>query len=76
MTPQLFQRRFMSYILLAWTLPPVLGLAFILFIHLLTPGQVARILTAPLEPAFILGTLVFALMYFQRFIRPIRDYLA
>ncbi|MAT66158.1 MAG: histidine kinase [Gammaproteobacteria bacterium] len=76
MTPQSFQRRFMSYILLAWTLPPVLGMAFILFIHLLTPGQVGRILTAPVEPAFILGTLVFALVYFHRFMRPIRDYLA
>lgn len=76
MTPQSFQRRFMSYILLAWTLPPVLGLAFILFIHLLTFEQLVRILVAPVEPAFILGTLIFALMYFRRFIYPIRDYLA
>ena len=76
MTPQSFQRRFMFYILLTWTLPPVLGLAFILFIHLLTPEQLVQILVAPVEPAFNLGALAFALFYFHRFSRPIRDYLA
>jgi diguanylate cyclase (GGDEF)-like protein/PAS domain S-box-containing protein len=71
-----FYRRFRLYILLTWNIPPVFGLAFILFIHLLTPAQMLRIMTTPLEPAFILGSMLFAHLYFRRFIRPVRDWLA
>jgi len=76
MTAESFCRRFRLYILLTWTIPPVFGLAFILFIHLLTPGQIMRIMLTPLEPAFIFGSMLFAHCYFRWFIRPVRAYLA
>jgi diguanylate cyclase (GGDEF)-like protein/PAS domain S-box-containing protein len=75
-TPESFGRRFRLYILLTWTIPPIFGLSFILFIHLLTPEQVLTIVTTPLEPAFVIGSMLFAHFYFGRFIRPVRAYLA
>ena len=76
MTAESFCRRFRLYILLTWNIPPVFGLAFILFIHLLTPEQILRIMLTPLEPVFIFGSMLFAHFYFRWFIRPVRDYLA
>lgn len=76
MAAELFSRRFRLYILLTWNIPPVVGLAFILFIHLLTPEQVLRIMLTPLEPAFIFGSMMFAHYYFRWFIRPVQAYLA
>ncbi len=70
-----FNRRFLSLILLAWTLPPVVGLGFILFIRILTPQQMLAIMLAPLEPLYIIGWLVFAVWYFPRYMQPLRDWL-
>ena len=68
-------RRFYLLIALAWIIPPVFGLGFLLFIKMLSPMQMREILVTPLEPAFILGSLGFALWYFRRFFRPVRQYL-
>jgi len=70
-----FRRRFARAILLAWTVPPVFGLGFLLFIGMFTPAQMTTILTTPLEPAFIAGTLVFAVWYFRWYSAPIVAYL-
>jgi hypothetical protein len=71
-----FSRKFRHYILLTWSMPPVFGLAFLLFIHMFTSGQIRTILLTPLEPAFIFGSMLFAHWYFRRFALPIRTYLA
>ena len=71
-----FQRRFLHLILLAWTIPPVFGLSFLLYIHMFTPAQMGQVLISPLEPGFIVVTLIFALVYFRRLAQPIADYLA
>jgi len=76
LTPENFSRRFRLLILLTWNLPPVVGLGFLLFIHMFTPGQMFRILTTPLEPGFILASMVAAHYYFRRLIQPVHDYLA
>src|SRR3990170_777591 len=76
MTAESFSRRFRNYILLTWNVPPVFGLAFLLFIHMFTPGQILAIMVTPLEPAFIFGSMLFAHWYFRRFALPIRAYLA
>ncbi len=70
-----FNRRFRLFILLTWNLPPVVGLGFLMFINMFTPEQMLRILTTPLEPIFILASMVFAHVYFRRYIRPVHDYL-
>jgi diguanylate cyclase (GGDEF)-like protein/PAS domain S-box-containing protein len=76
MSAAAFLRQFRIYVLLTWTIPPVFGLSFIIFINLLTATQVLTLLTTPLEPIFILGSLVFALWYLNRFVRPIAAWLA
>jgi diguanylate cyclase (GGDEF)-like protein/PAS domain S-box-containing protein len=76
MTAESFSQKFRNYILLTWNIPPVFGLAFLLFIHMFTPGQILTIMVTPLEPAFIFGSMLFAHWYFRRFAQPIRTYLA
>ena len=71
-----FKRRFFYLILLTWTLPPVIGLLFIVFIRILSPAQLSGILLTPLEPIYILGWLAFALWYFPRYMRPVSAWLA
>jgi len=70
-----FRRRFLYLILLAWTLPPVVGLGFILFIRILTPQQMLDIMLAPLEPLYIVGWLGFASWYFPRYMQPLCNWL-
>jgi PAS domain S-box-containing protein len=71
-----FRRRFFYLILLTWTIPPVFGLIFIVFIRILSPEQLVGILLTPLEPVYVLGWLAFALWYFPRYMRPISVWLA
>ncbi len=69
-SPEKFHRHYRLLILLTWTLPPIVGLSFLLFIEMFTPEQMLTILTTPLEPVFIIATLAFAYWYFSRFARP------
>lgn len=71
----LYIQRFYILIALSWMIPPVFGLAFLLFIKMFSPMQMLEILITPLEPAFIFGSLGFALWYFRRFIQPAHAYL-
>ena len=75
-TEESFYRQFRAFILLAWNIPPVFGLGFILLIRLFTPHQMFQILTSPLEPVFIIASMFFALWYFRGYIAPVRAYLA
>jgi PAS domain S-box-containing protein len=70
-----FLRRFRWLIFHTWNIPPVFGLAFILIVGVLTPAQLLGILITPLEPAYILGWLAFALWYLPRQMRPLVDWL-
>ncbi len=76
LAPEDFRRRFFWLILLTWTIPPVFGLGFILYLGILTPAQMLALMTHPLEPLFILFWLFFALGYFTRYVRPFATYLA
>lgn len=70
-----FLSRFRRLILLAWTIPPVFGLSFLLYIEMFTLEQMGRVMTTPTEPGFIISSLVFALWYFTRYIIPVADYI-
>jgi signal transduction histidine kinase len=74
--PHEFKRRFLLLVLLAWNIPPVFGLLFILFIEVISAQQMAGILSTPLEPAYIIGWLAFAAWYLPRYVRPMADWLA
>ncbi|MBD3669837.1 MAG: PAS domain S-box protein [Gammaproteobacteria bacterium] len=70
-----FERLFRYRIVLTWSIPPVIGLGFILFIHIFTFEQMLTILTTPLEPAFIFGWLLFAPWYLGKRIKPVVEFL-
>jgi len=70
-----FWRRFRWLIFHSWNIPPVFGLGFILLIGVLTPAQTHGIHITPLEPAYILGWLAFALWFLPRSMRPLADWL-
>ncbi len=74
-SPDDFQRRFNTLILLTWTVPPVFGLSFLVYIELFTLTQIWQIVLSPTESLFILGSLVFAYYYFRRYVSPLRRYL-
>ncbi len=69
-----FQHRFRRLILLTWLIPPVFGLAFILYLGILSPQQMWQSFRSPIQPLFIFGWLAFALWYFPRHVRPITDF--
>jgi len=70
-----FRRRFMFLVLLTWTVPPVFGLSFIMFIGILTFRQVQKIMLTPIEPVYIFGWLLIALWYFPRYLKPVTEWL-
>lgn len=70
-----FRRRFLSLILLAWVLPPVMGLSFILFTRILTYEQILGIMLAPIEPLYIILWISFAIWFFPRYVQPLQRWL-
>ena len=70
-----FRRRFRWLIFHTWNIPPIFGLGYIATIGVLTPAQLLGILTTPLEPAYILGWLAFAMWYLPRKVQPLADWL-
>ena len=66
-----FRKRFLALIAFAWSLPAVVGLSVIVYTEIFSVDQIVEIMTTPLEPAFIIGSLVFALWYFDRAAKPV-----
>lgn len=75
MSAKSFSTRFRNLIILAWLFPPVLGISFIMYIGVLSSEQILGLLTAPTEPLYIIGWLIFAAWYFPRHIQAVPDYL-
>lgn len=75
LTSHYFQKRFLCLILLAWIVPPVFGLSFLLYIQMFSLEQMREILTSPLEPVFCLSALLFAIWYFDRLAKPVYTYI-
>ena len=73
--PQQFKKRFLTLIVLTWLAPPVFGLSFLVYIQMFSVGQMADILTSPIEPIFCTASLLFALWYFDRYAAPVYSYL-
>jgi len=71
-----FMRRYMLLVLLALFIPAVFGLGFLVFIEIFSPVQIMAMMLTPLEPAFVAGSTVIALLYFNAYARPWRRYLA
>jgi diguanylate cyclase (GGDEF)-like protein/PAS domain S-box-containing protein len=71
-----FRRQFRLLVLLAWIVPPVFGMAFMLFLHIFTPDQIFTILVTPLQPAFIVANLALAFWLTGKWADPVTQYLA
>jgi signal transduction histidine kinase len=75
MTSREFKKRFLTLILLAWTIPPVFGLSFLIFINMFSASQMLDILSSPVEPVFVIASLVLAVVYFNHYCRKICQHL-
>jgi signal transduction histidine kinase len=75
MTSRVFKKGFLTLILLAWTIPPVFGLSFLMFINMFSASQMLDILSSPVEPMFVIASLVLAIVYFSRYCRKICQHL-
>lgn len=69
-----FLNRFRWLIILAWIIPAVFGLLFLLYIEMFTVEQMGLVMTAPIEPTFIVVSLLLALWYFKRYVLPVADF--
>lgn len=70
-----FQRKLRRLVFLAWSFPPVVGLGMIMLIGVLSPSRILGILVTPLEPAYIILWLVFAVWFFPRKMSPVTNWL-
>ncbi len=71
-----FIRHFRLLILLAWLIPPLFGMSFLLLIGMFSLPQILQLLVMPLVAGFVLGWLLLSQWYFSRFVRPLEDWLA
>jgi len=69
-----FLRKFRILIVLAWTMPLVLGLSFLLYIEMLTATQMMAVLGSLPQPSFDILSLILAVWYFQRCVSSVADY--
>jgi signal transduction histidine kinase/ActR/RegA family two-component response regulator len=59
-------------ILVAYILPPVIGLSFLVFvIEMITGAQLVKVMSSSVLPFYVLGTTVGAFFYFRWFLRPL-----
>ncbi|HHI94808.1 MAG TPA: EAL domain-containing protein [Gammaproteobacteria bacterium] len=69
-----FLRKFRILIILAWIMPAVFGLSFLVYIEMFTVAQMAAVLGSLPQPSFDVLSLVLAVWYFQRCVSSVTDY--
>lgn len=65
----------MALVLLAWVIPPLAGMAFIVFLDILALGEILRVFSSWQMLLFIAFTIGFAAAYLYRYIQPLRLHL-
>ena len=70
-TADTFRAQFRNLIFLTWTGPPIVGLSFLFYIRMFNGDQMIAIIKAPLENLFVVGSLIFCVWYFNRFMQPV-----
>lgn len=60
---------------MAWVIPPILGMSFIVFMDILSLREIAGVFLFPPMAIFVLITIVFATGYFYRYAQPVWKYL-
>ncbi len=69
-----FIRQFRFLLFLAWALPPVFGLTFLVSIEIFSAAEVTRILFSLPIVIYLVGSLIFTDWYFSRYAHPIFAY--
>ena len=75
LTGKQFHKRLRNLILLTWTIPPVFGLSFLMYIDMFSARQMLDILLSPIEPVFVLGWIVLSAWYLPRRLLCVSQYL-
>lgn len=75
MSADIFLKRFLTLVLLAWVFPPAFGMAFIAFVDIFSTDEMWAILLSWPMGLFVLTTFSFAAWYFHRFATPISRFL-
>ena len=75
MSANKFLNQFLALILLGWVLPPAFGMMFIAFADILSLNDIQAIMLSWPMVVFVLGSTVFAGLYFYRFAQPVVRYL-
>ena len=75
MPAELFLKRFLMLVLLAWVFPPAFGMAFIAFIDIFSTDEMWAILLSWPMGLFVFASFGFAAWYFHRFASPITRFL-
>ncbi|MGM0593423.1 MAG: EAL domain-containing protein [Pseudomonadota bacterium] len=75
MSAKTFTKQFLSLVLLAWIVPPAIGMLFIAFVDIFSFEQVRAIMFSWPNTLFVLATIVVAGGYFKRFTGPLNAYL-
>jgi len=70
-----FRHRLRNLIFITWTIPPIFGLSYLVYLHLYTPAQLWAILLNPLLPSVNILWIALATWYLPRMLRPVSDYL-
>src|SRR5690606_18788607 len=77
MTEQNFHRRFRMLIAANWAIPPFFGLAFLVFVvDMFDVHELGHMLLAWPLPVYVVASQVLADVYFVRYVRPLRAFLA
>ena len=76
LTAKSFTRSFVSLILLAWILPALVGLSYLVYINMFTLRQAIQMMFSPVLGLFVLFTTIGAVWYFLKFAKPMIAYLA
>lgn len=75
MTGKEFLRRVRNLLIMAWTIPAIFGLSFLIYINMFTMEEMVVVLSTPTEPGFVLLSLIFAVWFLRRVLTPVAEFL-
>lgn len=75
LTGKVFLYRLRLLMLVTWTVPPVFGLLFLIYLNIFTPGQLREIMYTPLEPLFNIIWILLATWLLPRTMQIVADFI-
>jgi len=75
LTGKHFLQRLRLLTLVTWTIPPVVGLTFLMYLNIFTSAQMQEILFTPFEPLFNIAWIVLATWLLPRTLKLVADFI-